>query len=238
MTRVKICGCTSVADALTAAKAGADFVGVVFARSRRRVSPETARRISDALGGPAGVRWEDLREAGGVDAIARLRGSAVALDRLLQVKRPLLVAVFQDQPVEEVNAISALAQADLVQLSGNEPWESCSLAALPVIKAFGPTVIDSQDPFAAMNKADGVALCSLDSSHGRGKRVDWSLAAAISRRLPIMLAGGLTPLNVGDAVGIVRPWCVDVSSGVETNGVKDAAKVREFVMAAKGAAAT
>jgi phosphoribosylanthranilate isomerase len=236
LTRVKVCGCTSVEDALTAAKAGADFVGVVFARSRRRVAPETARQISDALGGPANVRWQDMREAGEVDTIARLHDSAAALDRLLEVKRPLLVAVFQDQPAAEVNALSAQAQADLVQLSGNEPWECCSLVALPVIKAFGPDVIDSEDPFAAMNGADGVALCSLDSSHGRGKRADWSLAAGISRRLPIILAGGLTPLNVGEAVAIVRPWGVDVSSGVETGGVKDAAKIREFVIAAKGAA--
>ncbi|MDI6857400.1 MAG: phosphoribosylanthranilate isomerase [Dehalococcoidia bacterium] len=238
MTRVKICGCTSVEDAVAAAEAGADFVGVVFAPSRRRVSVETARRISEALGGAVEGSAGQVLQAGVVDPITRFQRSAAALERLLSNKRPLLVAVFQDQPMEEVNALSARAGADLVQLSGSEPWEWCSLAELPVIKALDEKVIDAEDPFAAMFNAQGVALCSLDCSHGRGRRGDWGLAAAISRRMPLVLAGGLTPLNVAEAVSFVRPWCVDVSSGVETNGRKDAAKMREFVAAAKGVAVT
>jgi len=238
MTRVKICGCTSVEDALAAAEAGADFVGVVFAASRRRVSVETARRISEALGGPDEASTREVLQPGVVDPIARFQRSAAALERLLSERRPLLVAVFQDQPMEEVNALSAQAGADLAQLSGSEPWEWCALAELPVIKALDENVIDAEDPFAAMFNAQGVALCSLDCSHGRGKRGDWILAAAISRRMPLVLAGGLTPQNVAEAVRFVRPWCVDVSSGVETGGRKNAARMREFVAAAKGIAVT
>lgn len=236
MTRVKVCGCTSVEDAVAAAEAGADLVGVVFAPSRRRVSVETARRVSEALGRPAGVGQEDFLGAGEMDAVAWFHRAAAALERLLLVKRPLLVAVFQDQPVEEVNAVSALTGADLVQLSGNEPPECCSLASLPVIKAIDADATTSREPLVAVSKAGGAALCLLDSSHGRGRRADWRPAAAISRLVPVMLAGGLTPLNVAEAVRLVRPWCVDVSSGVETAGVKDPVKIREFVVAAKGAA--
>jgi phosphoribosylanthranilate isomerase len=65
--------------------------------------------------------------------------------------------------------------------------------------------------------------------------MDWALAREVASRLPIVLAGGLTPENVAEAVRTVRPWGVDVSSGVETGGVKDLSKVRAFIQAAKGA---
>jgi len=78
-------------------------------------------------------------------------------------------------------------------------------------------------------------MCLLDSSRGRGRRGDWESLAKVASRMPVILAGGLTPENVAGAARRVRPWGVDVSSGVETAGRKDAAKMREFVAAAKGA---
>jgi len=78
-------------------------------------------------------------------------------------------------------------------------------------------------------------MCMVDSSRGRGRVGDWDALAAIASRMPVILAGGLTPENVAEAVRRVRPWGVDVSTGVETAGRKDAAKMRAFVAAAKGA---
>jgi phosphoribosylanthranilate isomerase len=230
MTYVKICGCMSEADVLAAAEAGPDFVGFVFAPSPRRISPEAVRRMSMLLGAP--LNEVPLPQKGG-DADS---WGVQALEKLLGRKRPLTVGVFEDQPVEEVNAVAAAAAVDLVQLSGREPWRDCALVERWVVKA-----IDTDDPVSNAGLVDafadrqGPVIWLLDSSRGHGKRADWGLAAEISCRLPLILAGGLTPDNVAEAVRVVRPWGVDVSSGVETAGVKDAAKIRAFVAAAKGA---
>ena len=232
MTYVKICGCTSEADALAAVEAGADFVGFVFAPSRRRISPEVAHKISMMLGVP--LPGAPLPRDGG-DSAAWFQRTVPALEALLGRKRPMTVGVFEDQPVEEVNAVAAAAAIDLVQLSGKEPWQQCFSLERWVVKAIDSDDVASNGEIEAVLEGEGPVICLLDSSRGHGKRADWRRAAEISRRVPVILAGGLTPDNVVEAVRVVRPWGVDVSSGVETAGVKDAAKIRAFVAAAKGA---
>ena len=237
MTRVKICGCMRVEDALAAKEARADFVGLVFApQSRRRLAIERARAIVRALGGL--VPEPDLPAYHGPqgDAIEWFRHGARALERLLERKWPLTVGVFEDQPPDEVNAVADECGLDLVQLSGREPWEACRLASRPVIKAVeAPPGATADDVLDGLEAGAAIA-CLLDISRGRGIAVDRAVAAQVASRLPVWLAGGLTPENVSDAVRAVRPWAVDVSSGVETAGAKDAAKIRAFVAAAKGAA--
>lgn len=237
---VKICGCMRVDDALAAAEAGADFVGLVFADdSRRRLSTEQALQIVRALGTPL----RDLGQAEppphyegeATDVAAWFRHGAEALERLLATKRPLTIGVFEDQPLDQVNAVAEEAALDLIQLSGGESWQDCLLASRQVIKVVNSEAFASADHLLAALEPGAAIACLLDSSRGRGRRADWSLAREVAARLPVILAGGLTPENVSEAVRLVRPWAVDVSSGVETEGAKDAEKIRAFVRAAREA---
>ena len=224
MTYVKICGCRTVEEALAARDAGADFVGLVFAESPRRVSPEAARQIAEALGCdvPAPMQCR-----GGLQSSRSTAFLPAPWERLLATKRPLLVGVFEGQSAVEVESIAVRAEIDVVQLHGDAPLDDLA-ARWPVIRAIDAPLVDNP----AMS---GRVMCMVDSSRGRGRVGDWDALAAIASRMPVILAGGLTPENVAEAVRRVRPWGVDVSTGVETAGRKDAAKMRAFVAAAKGA---
>lgn len=252
MTHVKICGCKRVEDALTAAEAGADFVGLVFAESRRRLEPDEAWDIVRALGEPLSQREltepPSLHRAGSVEAAVPegveewFRQGAAALERLLERKRPLTVGVFAGQDLEAVNAIADECGLDLVQLSGDESWQDCLLIARQVIKVTHVGQGAASADVLRRIEAGTAIACLLDTASegvygGSGRRMDWTVAREVSARLPTVLAGGLAPENVGEAVRAVRPWGVDVSSGVEAGGEKDAAKIRAFVRAAKGAQA-
>ena len=229
-----------VADAVAAAQAGADFIGIMFAESRRRVSPQEASQIAHAVGVP--LREMEQAEPpplhpGRFETIDTwFEHGAAALERLLARKRPLVVGVFEDQDVEEVNEIADETGIDLVQLSGSEPWSDCLLVTRPAIKVVrqrpGPSAAEMLD----LIEAGGAIAVMLDPSRGTGATGDWKVARDVAMRLPLWLAGGLTPDNVGRAIGDVRPWAVDVSSGVETHGAKDAAKIAAFVQAVRGVA--
>jgi len=240
--KVKICGCMRVEDGVAAADAGAEFVGVMFAQSRRRVSVETARAIVDALGPPLREREQaeppPLHPGVFDDNAAWFTHGADALERLLARKRPLVVGVFAGQPVDEVNETAEEAGVDLVQLSGGEPWDELLLLTRQAVKVVDTAGVASAADVIARVRPGSALAVMLDASHGAGRQTDPALAADVARAFPIWLAGGLTPENVGAAVATVRPWLVDVSSGVETDGAKDAAKVAAFVRAAKGIAET
>jgi len=247
MTRVKVCGCRSVDIALTAAEAGADFVGLMFApMSRRRVEMEDAYEIVRALGTPLAEREMETPPAVFRSESADLRAwfehGAQALERLLERKRPLTVGVFAGNDPDEINEIVDECGIDLIQLSGGEPWGNCLLANRQVIKALHVRDDDDAASAIARMEAGGAMAVLLDRADpaalgGTGQTLDWAVAAGISAAVPVWLAGGLTPENVAQAVAAVRPWAVDVSSGVESNGVKDAAKVQAFIAAVKGTGA-
>lgn len=239
MTRIKICGCMKVADAVAAADAGADFIGIMFAKdSRRRVSLEEAALIVRAVGTPLRETEQDEPpplHPGTFDTIdGWFAHGAEALDRLLARKRPLVVGVFEDQDIEEVNEIADETGIDLIQLSGSEPWSDALLANRQAIKVLRPRPGMPADDITAYIEPGSSLAFMLDPSSGTGTIGDWNAAADIAARLPLWLAGGLTPNNVADAIRTVGPWLVDVSTGVETNGAKDPAKIAAFTRAARG----
>ncbi|RLT41877.1 MAG: phosphoribosylanthranilate isomerase [Chloroflexi bacterium] len=244
MTYVKICGNRTPDDVLAAAEAGADFVGMIFANSSRHVDLEDAQAMVRALGGPLAQQEIFAPPPSLVHGREELepwfRHGAQVLTAYLGMKRPLTVGVFADQPIEEVNELAEEAGVDLVQLSGDETWEDCLRVAKQVIQVrhIGP-VDTPADPLEDVRPGFAVALM-LDTAHtqyrgGTGQVFDWDVATRMAARLPIVLAGGLTPLNVTEAVARVRPWAVDVASGTETDGRKDYAKVRAFVQAVRAA---
>ncbi len=241
MTLVKICGNRTPADVLAAAEAGADFVGMIFAASSRRIEVGEAQAMVRALGGPLSEHEFMLpppaqpRVREEVDEWFR-HGSEV-VRAYLDVKRPLTVGIFADQPIEEVNEIAEEAGVDLVQLSGDETWEDCLLVTKQVIQVVHVSPLDSpSDPMEFVEPGFALALM-LDAAHGPyrgggGAPFDWEVARLVADRIPLILAGGLNPENVGEAIRRVRPWVVDVASGTETDGRKDYDRVRAFVRAA------
>jgi len=238
MTRVKICGCMRAADAIAAAEAGADFIGIMFANSRRRVSVDEAIVIARAAGEPMQFVEQDEPpplHPGRFDSVeAWFVHGAQALDRLLARKRPLVVGVFEDQPIDQVNEIADEVGLDMVQLSGGEPWSDALLATRQVLKVVRQLPAMTAAGVRASLQSDTALAFMLDASSGKGARGDWDVARDVASKVPMWLAGGLTPENVGEAIRTVRPWAVDVSSGVETDGAKDASKIAAFVRAAKG----
>ena len=213
---VKICGVRSLEGALAAADAGANYFGMVFVPGRRRrIEPDDALLISNAL-----------REPG--------------------PNAPVPVGLFGDQPLDEV--IDTIRSAGLggAQLCGEEPLEYCQSVlhygrVIKVLHVPSDAAAESVEELAGQIDIFSGAGCvvTLDSQvpglhGGTGQSFDWSVAGKLSasgRRF--LLAGGLTPDNVAEAVTVARPWGVDVSSGVETNGEQDQDKIREFVANAR-----
>lgn len=217
MIRVKICGIGAPADACAAAEAGADYIGMVFVPERhRRITPGAAREIVDAV-----------REVDG--------------------PQPRMVGLFADQPLEEVNETIAHCALDAVQLCGQESVEYAAGVDCQVIKVVHvPASYRAPDdvPIVAervREYADVSCLVTLDRlvegiQGGTGQSFNLDVAASLARRgNDFLLAGGLTPASVGRVISEVRPWGVDVSSGVETLGRKDRRKIRRFVENARHA---
>lgn len=205
-TRIKICGITRPEDAIVAATAGADAIGLVFAPgSRRRVEVETAAAI-----------------------IATLPPMVTT------------VGVFADQPVEEVRRIARRVRLGVVQLHGESetPTMVADLAREFVVVRgfrFAPEWVQRW----GIDEVNGLSGVLVDgSAGGMGRAFDWASARTLCRRVrvPLILAGGLHEANVGEAMHALRPWAVDVSSGVESGpGIKDAARIHAFCHAVRRA---
>ena len=243
MTRVKICGVRDAETARETVKAGADFIGLMFAESRRQVTPQQCHDIIEAV-----RETRRSAETARIEGPGRgeVRGASwcgawnEAIDDALARWRPLIVGVFADQEVADANEIAEAAGLELIQLSGGEDdafVRQVRPPVLNVIHVHPETAADDVFEAATPGVAAGVMLDtgSRSARGGTGEAFDWGVAAEVGRRLPLMLAGGLSPDNVAEAVRAVEPWAVDVSSGVETDGVKDIEKVRAFIRAAKGA---
>ena len=224
MTLVKICGMREAAHALIATEAGADLLGFVFVHGvRRQLAVEQARSIID--------EYRRLRASTGDSA---------------GPSRPRLVGLFANQPLSEVNTVIARCGLDLAQLCGDEGPDYWGQVDADVIRQVR---IDDTAPHAvavadALRRVEAASAAGciplLDKQEagqlgGTGRTFDWSIAREVAARFDVLLAGGLSPANVRQAIAAASPWGVDVSSGVETGGVKDPAKIVEFARTARAA---
>ncbi|MCX6069178.1 MAG: phosphoribosylanthranilate isomerase [Chloroflexi bacterium] len=166
-----------------------------------------------------GLRYIDPADCGQITSVLRKDFAHITL-----------VGVFVNSPVEEVRAILETAHLDLAQLHGDESPQMLAALGGRAFKAFRgvPENITGLARSAAPALLVDAAVKGLYG--GSGVVADWSAAAELSKRVPLLLAGGLTPENVAEAVRRVEPWGVDVASGVETSpGVKDSGKMKAFV---------
>jgi len=213
MTLVKICGIREPEHALVAIDAGADFLGLVFyPPSSRYVTLEQARAVREAVRG--------------VDPEGRVR----------------LVGLFVNESAAHMNAVGDEVGLDLIQLSGDEPasvFAELSRPAIASIRVDSSGKSDEEARFRELTAARPFAI-HVDAHvpgmyGGTGTVADWFVATDFALRYPVILAGGLKPENVADGIRRVKPFAVDVSSGVETDGVKDPARIRAFIAAARNA---
>ncbi|HET8841120.1 MAG TPA: phosphoribosylanthranilate isomerase, partial [Ktedonobacteraceae bacterium] len=178
--------------------------GLVFYEpSHRYVTPEQAQRLVQSLA-----------------------------ERRFQVE---VVGLFVNKEIDFINDVAEQVGLDIVQLHGNESPESCQSIKRPVLKALHMNE-QLDDGLLLDYRATSWRLL-LDTPTpgwgGSGATHDWERARAIAQQQPIILAGGLHPSNVSEAIASVHPWGVDVSSGVETNKIKDETKIRAFIEQAR-----
>jgi phosphoribosylanthranilate isomerase len=146
------------------------------------------------------------------------------------------VGVFVDQPLHDVNDMARRVGLRAVQLHGSEDSEYVRAMTRPVIKAVA--VVGSQAPDVNAWPSNVTVLLDVHDpvkKGGTGKTIDWTVAASVASRRNVLLAGGLTPQNVGDAIARVRPYGIDVSSGVEVEpGIKDHGRIKALFEAVHG----
>ncbi|MHB8970837.1 MAG: phosphoribosylanthranilate isomerase [Pirellulaceae bacterium] len=214
MFRIKICGITTLDDALAAVEAGADAIGLnFFAQSSRCVSEATASELARAI--PSHVAK---------------------------------VGVFVNETADRAKQIADRLSLDFIQLHGDEPPSRLAeLASHRVIRAFRPS--GDFEPLLAYVAACTQLGCppaavlvdayELGNYGGTGKLANWDMVREIQRSLgamPVILAGGLSPRNVAEAIERAHPAAIDVASGVEqAPGRKSADQMRQFVRAARNA---
>jgi phosphoribosylanthranilate isomerase len=203
-TRIKFCGCTDVQDVMLAVQTGADAIGMIFAPSPRRITESAAKHIAERL--PPFITPVGVFVNPALDDIARAR------------------TIFPDL---------------VVQLHGDEPPSFVSSIDGKVIKTIhvAPDEKDANAIERAANQHPRAILLfdtQVDGARGgTGATFPWKLVAPIAQDRQIIIGGGLTPDNVSGCVRAVRPFGVDVRSGIETDHRKDAVKMRAFVQAVK-----
>ncbi len=194
--KVKICGLMDSETALKAAEYGADAIGLVFAESKRKVTPEKAKDIVSVL--PAEV---------------------------------LKIGVFVNETKEEIERIASIAGLTHIQLHGEEPASFCQSLSFPVVKAIS---FEGNEALSEITQfpTDYILLDGPKGKYrgGNGIVFDWQqVNTSYLEGKKVILAGGLHLENVEEAIQIINPYMVDVSSGVETNGIKDLTKIKAFI---------
>jgi len=203
--RIKICGITNVEDAIISIEYGADMLGFNFYQ-----------------GSPRYIDFEQCKN----------------ISRIIKITYPeiCLVGIFVNNPINEIVRNMDECSLDLGQLCGDEPVDYLKKFGEKVLKAIRP--VDRYDMEKQIEKypiRTNSPNILIDSSSkglfgGSGQLANWKLAAELARKYDILLAGGLTPENVQDAINEVNPWGVDVASGVETlPGKKDPIKIKNLI---------
>ena len=246
----KVCGITNIEDALYAAKCGAKLIGLIFATSPRQVGIETAGMIVQAVKEKFGDSESPLsnlnalryKESRSFTCSEWYQESAEALKEATN-GRPLFVGVFSNASPDYMNYVAREVGLDLIQLHGDESSDFCSLLACPSIKALH---VGADDEASIVKKIEAgkkkLSLILLDTGlkgvaqqGGSGVEFDWSIAKRIgsSMGIPLLIAGGITPESVSNAVSTIGSEFVlglDVCSGVEASkGKKDANKLKQFI---------
>jgi phosphoribosylanthranilate isomerase len=214
MTRVKICGIKQEADALAVIEAGGDLIGLVFAPSRRQVTPAQAGEIVSAV----------KSHSQAIEVVGVFVNMPAAEVNMIATSCHLdWVQLSGDEPWEYCRQIAKpLIKAVRIRQGQRPEPIGANLAT-------GEQVLSSQKH-----------LYLLDSQvkgryGGTGISFDWSLARPVAEQFPVIIAGGLNPDNVARVIEMVAPWGVDVSSGVEAGGAKDTGKIRAFIEAVRRA---
>lgn len=213
MTKIKICGIKNIEDAISAIEAGADMLGFNF-------YPKSPRYIEKNI--------------------------CAEITSVLKKEYPhiKLVGVFVNSSIEEIKDILQTCSLDLAQLHGDETLEMLNELNEKAFKAIrlsasqsvNMSVLVRESVTESVDKPAFLIDAQVkDVYGGSGVKADWDVASELAKRYKFLLAGGLTPENVGDAVKQVNAWGVDVASGVESSpGVKDEAKMIEFVKKIRG----
>jgi len=209
---VKICGITNLDDALAAIDAGADYLGFNFyPKSQRFISPADCADITAALRNHA----------------SRVTPHAPHIT---------FVGIFVNEPPARVAAILRDCGLDLAQLHGDETPEELAELKGRAFKALRGTGVKNPSDFVLNGQTPALLVdaYSPNTYGGTGHTADWAAAHVIAEQFPIFLAGGLTPENVADAIAQVKPWGVDVASGVEVSPrKKDRVKMQKFMEIAR-----
>jgi phosphoribosylanthranilate isomerase len=204
---VKICGIRAPEHMLVAAAAGADMIGLVFAPSKRQVDLDTGKMLVQVL-----------RDAGYSTQV---------------------VGLFVNASAATIRQVAQECKLDCIQLHGNEPLSMLdALPELPIVRAVRLQGADDEAEWLTTTHPRVTLLVDAHVSGsygGTGAQADWTNAAELAAQRPVMLAGGLNPSNVVAAIQQVRPWAVDVSSGVERDGIKDNGLMAAFIDLAKQA---
>ena len=192
MTKVKICGLSTVEAVETAVLAGADYIGFVFAESKRQVSLEQAHELARLVTG-----------------------------------KTRIVGVFVSPSLEDLEQAIAQVPLDIVQIHGTFDEDQIPKISVPVIRA-----IQLRDGVAQVSSQADYLLFDAPVA-GSGQTFDWDLLKDQKIQQDFFIAGGLTVNNVRQARETFRPYALDVSSGVETDGRKDIEKIKAFIEGAK-----
>ena len=223
MTKIKICGIQTVEHGMCVLEAGADYIGFVFAQSKRQVSEAQAKSI--------------IKELATANKSAKM------------------VGVFVDESLEEMDRIAKFCGLDILQLHGSESVSDYEGASFPIIKSVSikkagqsneglpnkglSSEEASTDELNQAILSHGAADYLLfdtwhkDMAGGSGQTFEWSTLKNEDQKQAFFLAGGLSVENVKEAIRVAKPYAVDVSSGVETEGIKDLDKISAFIKAVK-----